>query len=574
MSIWLEKSGGGGGFTPPADLDLGAHTFTLFKDPVSVFMGYDLISPSAGPTAMYGKYDDGIGTSFEALIGFQGAAGYFFNSYGQTVSLCDGIYAVNTTGDINISAGSHYKIDGVNIGGGSVSFGTTTQIPYMNLGGTDFLYSPNFIFDGTTLVISNVATAWNPGINLTNVGISGNSTITGSRASTDLSPAALNFSIDDFQDIASGGTANNFGINFYLERDGHLANQITNVKSFSTYATLGAYAERAGNQAFNTFGFDFVVNTAPRINKASGNMTINSYGMQFELEQNVTVTAAPGTNILNCYGIKMVGGGPIAPGFTTNFYALYNSMNASYTNNWFLYNVSAANNWLGMDNSLTYFGTGLDATIGYDGTNFVINPKAVGTGIVDILGILQTDGYKSSDGTSGASTTTGGLTFKDGLYTSGSISGGGSPGGSSGDVQFNDGSGGFGGNAGGYFRWNDSTQSLSIMAAGSGNGAIYIIGSSGAPAATVASYSYQRFGYFGYQGSPESFLYAYDNSGRTVYILDGSYGINTSSINSTAYYSGGIPPVVDGTYTVGLGLTTNGTITVQGGIITAIQQAT
>jgi hypothetical protein len=36
-------------------------------------------------------------------------------------------------------------------GGGGVSFGTTTQIPYMNAGGTDFIYSGDFTFNGTEL---------------------------------------------------------------------------------------------------------------------------------------------------------------------------------------------------------------------------------------------------------------------------------------------------------------------------------------------------------------------------------------------------------------------------------------
>ena len=37
--------------------------------------------------------------------------------------------------------------------------------------------------------------------------------------------------------------------------------------------------------------------------------------------------------------------------------------------------------------------------------------------------------------------------------------------------------------------------------------------------------------------------------------------------------SDGTPPVADGTYTVGIGSTQNGTITTKGGIITAIQEA-
>jgi hypothetical protein len=80
------------------------------------------------------------------------------------------------------------------------------------------------------------------------------------------------------------------------------------------------------------------------------------------------------------------------------------------------------------DNNLLKFGTGEDASITYDGTNMVIDPKVVGTGILDISGRLQTDGYNAVDGTAGlagtkvyyVSDTSGGavnrkLTFKDGL---------------------------------------------------------------------------------------------------------------------------------------------------------------
>jgi len=79
------------------------------------------------------------------------------------------------------------------------------------------------------------------------------------------------------------------------------------------------------------------------------------------------------------------------------------------------------------DNRKLYFGTGDDASIYYDGTNLVINPKEVGSGILDVLGTLQTDGYNSADGTAGATadvatlapdgTTTRTLHFKNGLYT-------------------------------------------------------------------------------------------------------------------------------------------------------------
>jgi hypothetical protein len=83
------------------------------------------------------------------------------------------------------------------------------------------------------------------------------------------------------------------------------------------------------------------------------------------------------------------------------------------------------------DSKNLYFGAADDASITYDGTNMLINPKVVGTGILDIAGRLQTDGYNAVDGTSAlagtkvyyVSDTSGGavnrkLTFKDGLLVS------------------------------------------------------------------------------------------------------------------------------------------------------------
>ncbi|MFO0906767.1 MAG: phage baseplate assembly protein V [Isosphaeraceae bacterium] len=43
--------------------------------------------------------------------------------------------------------------------------------------------------------------------------------------------------------------------------------------------------------------------------------------------------------------------------------------------------------------------------------------------------------------------------------------------------------------------------------------------------------------------------------------------------NATKYYAEGVPTVADGTYCTGLGLAQNGTITITGGLITAIQEA-
>jgi len=50
---------------------------------------------------------------------------------------------------------------------------------------------------------------------------------------------------------------------------------------------------------------------------------------------------------------------------------------------------------------------------------------------------------------------------------------------------------------------------------------------------------------------------------------------DSGNVNAVSYKAGGTSPVADGTYTVGLGTPVsgqNGTITVKGGIITAIQE--
>lgn len=49
--------------------------------------------------------------------------------------------------------------------------------------------------------------------------------------------------------------------------------------------------------------------------------------------------------------------------------------------------------------------------------------------------------------------------------------------------------------------------------------------------------------------------------------------LNASIPLATILAAAGITPIADGTYTVGLGVTTNGTITTQNGIIVGIQQA-
>jgi hypothetical protein len=75
-----------------------------------------------------------------------------------------------------------------------------------------------------------------------------------------------------------------------------------------------------------------------------------------------------------------------------------------------------------LDNQKLYFGAGQDAWLKYNGTNLVINPKEVGSGILDVTGTLQTDGYNSADGSAGITTTFvdgdgNTITIKNGLVT-------------------------------------------------------------------------------------------------------------------------------------------------------------
>jgi hypothetical protein len=64
-----------------------------------------------------------------------------------------------------------------------------------------------------------------------------------------------------------------------------------------------------------------------------------------------------------------------------------------------------ANVKLTADNRKLILGAGDDASIYYDGTNFIINPKVVGSGILDVAGVVQTDGYNSADGSAGITVT-------------------------------------------------------------------------------------------------------------------------------------------------------------------------
>jgi len=113
--------------------------------------------------------------------------------------------------------------------------------------------------------------------------------------------------------------------------------------------------------------------------------------------QETQIWKSQDSDLGNEYGIQTygdLGGRHVIEGLTTRF-------NVAGVEKGQL--TSTGLTWI--DNFKTYFGTASDASIYYDGTNLIINPKVVGSGILDILGILQTDGYNSADGSAGISTT-------------------------------------------------------------------------------------------------------------------------------------------------------------------------
>lgn len=144
-----------------------------------------------------------------------------------------------------------------------------------------------------------------------------------------------------------------------------------------------------------------------------------------------------------------------------------------------------------------------------------------------------------------------------------------SPAGSQYDLQWNGGSGTFANYAGTY----DAANSLIIFNNNLKLGAGNLVDNS-----NVSSIDLTNRRLYASNGSiiPIDYTVAGANSsGAQVWFDSGnSNRLTTADINLTgSLYANGTRAVADGTYTVGLGLTTNGTITIVGGVITAIQQA-
>jgi hypothetical protein len=250
------------------------------------------------------------------------------------------------------------------------------------------------------------------------------------------------------------------------------------------------------------------------------------------------------------------------------------------------------------DNNILKFGTAEDAQVYYNGTDLIIDPKVVGTGVVNLNGggltttgtgnfkkvVLSWDEYGIADVTTLDITAKGGNGFNTGLVNGILIK-----------TSAADGSPVFGidsevltgttvGTAG-RFRNTGSTYKIDLGTTG---------------------YSADAIGPFklGYDASSNYLTITIDNSGNATHALtgttpinkfsqaikgeggfqssDGTAGITDANAGTTVDVQSKdglvttvtrVTPIADGTYCTGIGGTTNGSITVANGIITAITEA-
>lgn len=117
----------------------------------------------------------------------------------------------------------------------------------------------------------------------------------------------------------------------------------------------------------------------------------------------IAVLSQSAGTISNFYGFYLSTANRSA-GTMTNEYGLYlEDVNDGGTLNFAIYTNDGLTSFgdhvkIRTDNDKLYFGTGDDATITYDGTDLVINPKAVGSGVVNITGGLQCDSITNDTG--------------------------------------------------------------------------------------------------------------------------------------------------------------------------------
>lgn len=332
----------------------------------------------------------------------------------------------------------------------SVSFGTTTQIPYMNAGGTDFLYSANLKYNGTTfttnsITVSGLTSGRIPYITtdglltdgatltysattnkVTNTPIAtatGGITVVGSTYPYTGTSAIVVGNFTRYTDKGSGTVGPNMeglnvdvrsrrnididdgseteltavGLDIYTSQTGNLSGDEGYFSNYVAGGTLDASITGtwsvAGSVTQQNYGFQFETYESVVINNASLDVVDTNYGVQGIATNNSTITSANSATSTNIGGyFALTSNGAWAGGaFQKIGYGLLieNNFADKFNTAWGIYiSVNGGSNFLGGDNIKTKFGTGYDASVYYDGTNFIINPKSVGTGYLSILGTL------------------------------------------------------------------------------------------------------------------------------------------------------------------------------------------
>jgi hypothetical protein len=203
------------------------------------------------------------------------------------------------------------------------SFGTTTQIPYTNAGGTGFLYSNNFKFDGTSLIIND------------------GSAVTGVAPSIRKLGIAAAYS--GFLFYPSSGTNANMTFSISPRGTGVAENRaqfsILNTDYVADSVNYEFCTFRATGTLFDLFSGKAGTGTARDLRISANNAGVGSDQLYIKVGGNIGInTTTPGEKL------------------------------------------QVDGNILLLDNYKSLYGTGKDASILYNGTNMVFNSREVGTG--------------------------------------------------------------------------------------------------------------------------------------------------------------------------------------------------
>lgn len=194
----------------------------------------------------------------------------------------------------------------------SVSFGTTTQIPYMNAGGTDFLYSANLVFNGTNLTC----------LGTMGIGIS----------------ADAAYGLSTNKTVAQNTTG---GLNIMW------TNSPTNTTGSLLYGLLfiadwKPISLTANRRLLNAFGCQGKVMVESEASSTYSGWIANAYNFYSNFQ--LTIGAGGATPyITSAYGYYATNAELTSPAYITNLYAFYDAGQTKGTNNWGFYGKSINN---------------------------------------------------------------------------------------------------------------------------------------------------------------------------------------------------------------------------------------